>query len=178
MRTRSGKVQARHLSPGVKLAYSALLIPTSMLHAPALSIIPALYAKYSAVSFTAIGLILILTRSLDAITDPLVGYCSDRIETGMGLRKPWIIASVPLVMIAVYNLFLPPEDVDQLFLLIWIMVLWFGWTLFNIPYFAWGAELTPDYVERTRVTGWRTMAGLLGTLLAQQSSGAKTIDSP
>ncbi len=65
MRARSGNVQARRLSPGVKLAYSALLIPTSMLHAPALSIIPALYAKYSAVSFT-----------------------------GMGLRKPWIIAGM------------------------------------------------------------------------------------
>ena len=94
MRARSGNVQARRLSPGVKLAYSALLIPTSMLHAPALSIIPALYAKYSAVSFTAIGLILILTRSLDAITDPLVGYFSDRMETGMGLRKPWITAGM------------------------------------------------------------------------------------
>mgnify|MGYP001814269922 FL=1 len=31
---------------------------------------------------------------------------------------------------------------------------------------VWGAELSPMYTERTRVTGWRTTAGLLGTLLA------------
>jgi len=69
-------------------------------------------------------------------------------------------------MISIYHLFFPPEDVGQLHLLLWIMVLWFGWTLFNIPYFAWGAELTPHYQERTRVTGWRTVAGLAGTLIA------------
>jgi Na+/melibiose symporter-like transporter len=114
----------------------------------------------------AVGGILMLSRFWDVITDPVIGYLSDRTKTAIGRRKPWIIASVPLVMISIYHLFFPPEDVDKLFLLVWIMVLWFGWTLFNIPYFAWGAELSPDYQERTRVTGWRTVAGLLGTLLA------------
>jgi GPH family glycoside/pentoside/hexuronide:cation symporter len=138
----------------------------AMASTPVSLFLPAFYTQDLKLGMAAVGGILMLSRFWDVITDPLIGYLSDRTKTSIGRRKPWIIASVPLVMISIYHLFFPPEDVDQLFLLVWIMVLWFGWTLFNIPYFAWGAELSTDYQERTRVTGWRTVAGLLGTLLA------------
>jgi Na+/melibiose symporter-like transporter len=36
-----------------------------------------------------------------------------------------------------------------------------------IPYYAWGAELSPDYSERSRITGARSMAGVLGSFTAQ-----------
>src|SRR6056300_1277381 len=38
----------------------------------------------------------------------------------------------------------------------------------NIPYFAWGAELSDDYNERTRITGWRQALGDLGNVSALQ----------
>jgi Na+/melibiose symporter-like transporter len=44
------------------------------------------------------------------------------------------------------------------------MLLWLGWTMINIPYYAWGAELSDDYNERTRITGWRQAFGFLGNL--------------
>jgi len=162
MRARSGNVQARRLSPGVKLAYSALLIPTSMLHAPALSIIPALYAKYSAVSFTAIGLILILTRSLDAITDPLVGYFSDRIETGMGLRKPWIIAGMFLCCLGAWFWLRPGAGTAWPYFLGWSVCVYAGWTLIEIPHSAWLGELSRDYAERSSLAAYRTFSYFLG----------------
>ncbi|MBC8188166.1 MAG: MFS transporter, partial [Proteobacteria bacterium] len=40
------------------------------------------------------------------------------------------------------------------------------WTMLMIPYYAWGAELTADYDDRTRVTGWRAAMGSLGQLAA------------
>jgi len=162
MRARSGNVQARRLSPGVKLAYSALLIPTSMLHAPALSIIPALYAKYSAGSFTAIGLILILTRSLDAITDPLVGYFSDRIETGMGLRKPWIIAGMFLCCLGAWFWLRPGAGTAWPYFLGWSVCVYAGWTLIEIPHSAWLGELSRDYAERSSLAAYRTFSYFLG----------------
>ena len=36
-----------------------------------------------------------------------------------------------------------------------------------IPYYAWGAELSPDYNERSRITGWRSISGVVGSLSAQ-----------
>lgn len=156
----SGK--ARQLNRGVKLAYSALLIPTSMLHAPALSIIPALYAKHSAVSFTAIGLILILTRSLDAITDPLVGFLSDRVETRLGLRKPWIIAGMVLCCIGAWFWLRPGAETAWPYFLAWSVCVYLGWTLIEIPHSAMLGELSPDYGERSSLAGYRTLAYFLG----------------
>ena len=128
--------------------------------------LPAFYTQDLGLGMASVGAILMLSRFWDVLTDPIIGYLSDRTRLAMGRRRPWILAAVPLVMISVFCLYLPPEDAGPGFLLAWIMVFWLGWTMFNIPYFAWGAELTPRYVERTRITGWRTMAGLVGTLLA------------
>ena len=151
---------------GKLLAYSSAEFPMSMASTPVGLFIPAFYTQDLGLGMVAVGAILMLSRFWDVLTDPLIGYLSDRTKTRIGRRKPWIIVSVPLVMISIYHLFFPPPDADQLFLLLWVMLLWLGWTLFNIPYYAWGAELSTGYGERTRVTGWRTVAGLLGTLTA------------
>jgi len=44
------------------------------------------------------------------------------------------------------------------------VLLWFGWTMINIPYYAWGAELSDDFHERTRITGWRQAFGFAGNI--------------
>jgi Na+/melibiose symporter-like transporter len=147
-------------------SYSIAELPMSMVATPVSLFLPAFYTQDLGLSMATVGFVLMLSKFWDVATDPVIGYLSDRTRTPFGRRKPWILAAVPLVMIATYMLFFPPADVNATFLLMWIMVLWFGWTLFNIPYFAWGAELSPDYTDRTRITGWRTIAGLAGTLTA------------
>ena len=41
-----------------------------------------------------------------------------------------------------------------------------------IPYYAWAAELSPDYNERSRITGARSMMGVVGSLVAQLAPAA------
>ncbi len=62
---------------------------------------------------------------------------------------------MPLMVVAPHQLFSPSGAVSNGYLLGWSMLLWFGWTMINIPYYAWGAELSVDFHERTRITGWR-----------------------
>ena len=59
-------------------AYAAPLVPIWMLHTPALSILPGIYATVSGIDLATIGAILMLSRILDGITDPLIGLLSDR----------------------------------------------------------------------------------------------------
>ena len=128
--------------------------------------LPAFYAQELGLGLAAVGMILMAARLWDVVTDPVIGYLSDRTKTRIGRRKPWILASVPLVMLSVHQLFAPGESVSNAYLLVWTMLLWLGWTLFNIPYYAWGAELSSGYAERTRITGWRTMLGFCGGMAA------------
>jgi GPH family glycoside/pentoside/hexuronide:cation symporter len=147
-------------------SYSIAELPMSMVATPVALFLPAFYTQDLGLGMASVGAILMLSRLWDVVTDPIIGFASDRTRTTIGRRKPWILAGAPLVMVSIYSLFFPPAEVSIYYLLGWIMLLWLGWTLFNIPYYAWGAELSPEYTERTRITGWRSISGLLGTLIA------------
>ena len=105
-----------------------------------------------------------LARITDVITDPLIGYLSDRTKSKFGRRKPWMAVGAIVMMTAAFLLFNPKEGVTNSYLLIWSMLLWLGWTMINIPYYAWGAELSENYDERTRITGWRQVFAYAGNV--------------
>jgi len=147
--------------------YSLTDLPVSMAMLPILVFIPKYYTGEMGVSLALAANIILIARIFDVITDPLVGYLSDRTHTRWGRRRPWMLASTPILMLAFYNLFLPPEDAGAAHLFTWMMVLSVGTTMLMIPYYSWAAELSPDYNERSRITGWRSFMGVVGTLSAQ-----------
>ena len=79
-------------------------------------------------------------RISDVVTDPLIGYFSDRTHTRFGRRKPWLAGGALLMMVSAFMLFNPQFEVTNIYLLGWAVMLWLGWTMINIPYYAWGAE--------------------------------------
>jgi len=115
------------------------------------------------VSLERVGAILMLARLLDVLIDPAVGLLSDRTRNGFGRRKTWVTAGAPIFVIATWKLFIPPGDVTSGYFALWLVIFWLGFSMINIPYYAWGAELSPDYHERTRVTTLRTLFGTLGS---------------
>lgn len=131
---------------------------------PVILYLPFVYSKDFGLSLGDVGTILFVARFSDVITDPLIGYLSDRTQTRFGRRKPWIAVGSIVLMVSAFLLFNPPADVTNTYLLVWAVLLWLGWTMINIPYYAWGAELSDDYNERTRITGWRQFFGFLGNV--------------
>ena len=152
------------------LAYAlpafALAIPTI----PVYVYLPTYYAETVGVPLVAIGLALLAARLLDVVSDPLIGWISDRLGARglgrFGRRKPVILLGAPLAGLALIQLFVPPADAGALYLGIWAALLYFGWTLVSLPYLAWGAELSPAYHARSRITGAREALSLLGILAA------------
>lgn len=129
--------------------------------------LPFVYSKDLGLNLAEVGLILMLARISDVVTDPLIGYLSDRTPGRFGRRKPWMAAGALLMMISAFQLFNPTvfnNEIDNWHLLTWAVLLWLGWTMINIPYYAWGAELSDGYHERTRITGWRQAFGFLGNV--------------
>ncbi|HYN39433.1 MAG TPA: MFS transporter [Rhodospirillales bacterium] len=140
----------------------ALAMPTIPLYV----YLPTFYADGLGVGLAATGAALLIARVFDVITDPLIGVGSDRLRLPGGRRKPWIAAGAVIAAIALLRLFDPPAGVDAVYLGIWAVVLFTGWTLVAVPYAAWGAELSADYHERARITGARESAMILGVLAA------------
>ncbi len=141
----------------------------SIMHMPVLMILPAYYAKSTQTSLAAIGTILLFDRLFDAVTDPLVGFWSDRTYSRIGSRKPWIMAGIPLACVATIYLFTPAATAGATYFLIWSILLFSAWTLIDIPYIAWGAELSRDYNERSRIMTIRGTVGFVGSFLFMAS---------
>ena len=153
------KLRRRHL-----FAYAWLNVPLSIAGLPLAIYIPSFYATELGMSLAAIGWILMLARISDIVTDPLFGILSDRTPEHWGRRRLWMIVGIPLTALSIYMVFSPSGSVGFFYTFFWISLLYIAWTIVQIPYSAWGAELSPDYRERTLITGWREMFGIIGQL--------------
>ena len=122
------------------------------------------YEAERGVDLAALGTAWIVIRLFDAISDPAMGWLSDRTPERWGRRRVWLALSVPLIVLATWQAFVPPADAGLSHAVLWLFLLTLGWTMAQTPYAAWGAEIAPDYQCRTRVTSWREAMVLVGTL--------------
>ncbi|MEO1610874.1 MAG: MFS transporter, partial [Pseudomonadota bacterium] len=147
-------------------AYAAPALPLAALYFPVYVYLAQFYAADRGVSLAALGGLFIAVRLVDAFSDPLMGYVSDRFETRFGRRKLWIAISVPLIAVSCWMVMVPPDDAGFGHVALWLTLLTLSWTVALTPYFAWGAELSGDYAERAAITGWREGVTLIGTIVA------------
>ena len=158
------------LSPTAPLSRSTLLAfasPAFVIALPTIPVylyLPTMYGVDMGLGLAATGALLLLARLFDTVTDPLIGYVSDRWPVHGLRRKPWILIGAGLAGFGLIMLLDPPPGADGFYLLTWSMTLYAGWTMVAVPYMAWGAELHQDYNERTRITGWRESLALLGVV--------------
>ena len=147
------------------VTYSLPALVTSVTALPMALFIPAFYADDLGVSLAAVGVAIAVSRLLDVVTDPLIGSLSDRLSPRFGRRKPWMIAGVPLFAVSLWQVFVPGESAGWMHLLIWTTMLYLGFTMIDLPHKAWGAELSTDYDERSRITSWRESLATGGQVL-------------
>ncbi len=147
--------------------YSLPEMPLQVAAIPVMTFIPNYYGSELGVSLATVGTVWLLATLIDGLSDPVIGYASDRTNTRWGRRRVWMLASVPLMMISIHRLFFPSTGADGTYLLFWMVCLWIGWTMLLIPYYAWGAELSDEYHERAVVSAWRTWIGMFANVMSK-----------
>jgi GPH family glycoside/pentoside/hexuronide:cation symporter len=148
------------------VAFGGLALPLAALNLPFYVYLPTFYTRELGVELGLVGAILLVSRILDVVTDPIVGTLGDRTRTRFGRRRPWVLAALPLLLLASWRLFLPPDDAGGLYLFVWVSLAYLAWTMILLSYSAWGAELSPDYDERSRIFGARECFVILGVSTA------------
>ncbi len=133
---------------------------------PVAVLLPSWYAIDLGLGFLLTGLVLGAARIIDLASDLLVGTVADRFYWRGRRYKPLVLAGALIAAAGLFMLALPPAPVTPLWLGLGSIVLFTGWTLLMVPYTAWGAELSHDHHERSRLTASREAAGLCGMLLA------------
>lgn len=154
------------LSRGQLALYAFPGLATALPTLPILVLLPRFYANETDMGLEAVGLALLMARLFDMATDPIAGWVMDAIPTRWGRRKPWMVLGGLLCAPALLMLSLPSASTSMIELIGLLCLLYAGWTVFTIPYYALGAELSADAVERTRLASWREGATLMGIVLA------------
>jgi GPH family glycoside/pentoside/hexuronide:cation symporter len=123
-----------------------------------------------------LGLILIIPRLWDAVSDPIIGHLSDNARTRWGRRRPFIlIGGILVAVFFVLMWWIPKGDMVrvwfpseagyhafQLVYILFTLLLFFtACTIFEIPHGALGMEMTSDYHERTRLFSAKSFVGNL-----------------
>jgi glycoside/pentoside/hexuronide:cation symporter, GPH family len=114
------------------------------------------------------GLVILVPRLWDVVTDPLAGSLSDRTRTRWGARRPWLLAGAVTMPLAFALLFrVPTASGTQaaLYVLAIYLVGTTTYTVFQVPYVSMLAEMTEDYHERTTIMSWRIAFLTVGILV-------------
>lgn len=112
------------------------------------------------------GLALFIAMVWDAITDPLLGHWSDKTNTRIGRRHPFMYTALLLLPGGFYALFNPIVDVSGeaafAYVLVTALIIRTGVTLFEVPCTALLPDLVKDYDERNRWLSLRHLFGWTG----------------
>lgn len=147
-------------------AYALITVPLATAGLPVAILLAPLYTDHVGLGFTVVGVALMATRLLDIVVDPLVGRLSDATTSRFGRRVPWILVGIPIMMMGTWKAFVPAADATGWSLFLWLSSFYVGWALITVPYGAWGAELSDDYHERSRIAGARELWSVFGLLFA------------
>ncbi len=164
MSDRGQGVEAR-LSQKTLITYSAMALGFSVFAVAINVMLPQLYAKELGIALADLGLALLFIRIFDAVSDQVVGFLSDRTRTRFGSRKPWIVAGTVVTLVSCYYLFMPPEGAGIGYFVIWRIAYDIGWTMAGVAYTAWGAELSPNYSDRSKINGYAGVSTNLGVMV-------------
>jgi len=162
--------RSQPLAIGALTGYGIAAIPVQFMSV----LVVLMYMKYAlddlGASASVVGLIFLLAKLWDAVSDPAVGHLSDRTQARFGRRRGWMFASVPLLAGFGVMLWAPPDGLSGFWLEAWIAVSVVGfytaYTCFEVPHMALGAEITLDRQERNRIFGVRQITRTLGMLVA------------
>lgn len=108
----------------------------------------------------AVAGIMLVSRIVDAITDPLMGIIADRTHSRWGKFRPWLMFFAPVLGVAIFVLFYSPQISESMkviyayavFILYSIIV-----TIVSIPYFALVPVLSKDAHTRTIIISWKSV---------------------
>lgn len=131
--------------------------------------LPFFYSNIMGLSLKDAGIILLVTRLWDAVSDPMMGVIADRTQTRWGKYRPYLLFVAPLFSVCGILLFTCP-DWQYTAKLIWAYITYIlmmtVYTGINVPYGAMLGVMTEDSHEKTIYSSFRMFFAYGGSFLA------------
>lgn len=123
------------------------------------------YTDVFGISAAAVGTLMLVTRLIDAISDPLMGALADRTQTRFGKFRPYLLwGIIPIAAAGVLTFTVP--DLNDTSKLIWAygtyIFMMLAYTFINVPYGALLGVITSNTQQRTTLTSFRFIGAFSG----------------
>jgi len=148
------------------LPFSAPSLALSALGVAVFVYLPPYFAGHLKVPMTIVGGVWMLVRLLDIPVDVLLALVMDRTRSILGRYRLWLLLGAPILMLALWRLFMAPVGFSGGYLLTWLFAMYLGTSILGLAHSAWGATLATRYHERSRLFGALNAVGVLGTMAA------------
>ncbi len=121
----------------------------------------------------AVGTMFLVTKLVDAFTDPVMGIMADRTSTRWGKFRPYILwGAIPYGLLG-YAMFAGPDFSDTgklIYAYATYTLMMLAYTVINVPYGALMGVISPSSKERLKVSSYRfvcafSAAWLIGTFV-------------
>lgn len=112
--------------------------------------------------------LMLISRFIDAFTDPIMGMMGDHTRSKMGKYRPWIIGGAPVLGFLIFLLFTAPELSSQM-KVIYVYVVYIAYslasTVVNIPYHSLTPVMSQDPYQRTVIVSWKQGMGTVSQFI-------------
>ncbi len=151
-------------------AFAAPCLPMAALGLPLVVHLPHFYTNVLQINPGLVGAVFLVVRLIDITFDPVLGVFMDRTRSRIGRFRPWMLASILILALATYMLFMPPvvppgEKAKAVLLTIWLLVVYLGFSISVLAQTSWASVLSPDYDQRSRIYGFWTTGNVIGIIL-------------
>lgn len=135
------------------------------------SFLAVFYTDVFGISAAAAGTMFLVTKIIDAVTDPIMGAVADRTTTRWGKFRPYLIfAGVPMAGAAVLTFSSPDlsENGKLIYAYVTYSFMMLFYTVLSTPYSSLSGVMTAHPQERNTLISFRFIAAFAGTSLVNK----------
>lgn len=131
------------------------------------------YTDIFGLSAAAVGTMFLVTKIVDAASDPIMGLIADRTNSRWGKFRPYLLWGAVPYGLCGYAMFANPDLTDTgklIYAYVTYSLMMLAYTAINVPYSALMGVISPSSMERTKVASYRffcafTAGWLVGTFV-------------
>lgn len=166
------------LRPRTVAAFAATAGPTAILGLPFSVYLPPYIAEGGVIAVGLVGLLFSLTTIWDGVVDPLIGTMIDRVRTGLGAHRRWMLtALVPLALLLA--MIVTVGDSLPFAALFLLMILFYSsFSLYEVAQLSWGSALVQTPADSALLYGMRDWFAKIALLAAFAAPAAAQLLIP
>ncbi len=154
-----------------KMSYGCGDVACSVSYAVVSSLLTLFYTDYAGISVALVGLVMLLSRVFDGVSDFAMGFITEKVSSKYGKARPWILWMALPYALSLIAMFCVPSGATETLQFIYIFVTYnlattVIFTAINLPYGALGALMTRNQEERGQIAIFRMGMAPLGKIMA------------